>query len=293
MAENTTYHQFIQRYIRYIPSDVNWQTTPLQVYVLERMSEHLVLPTPLLKADYYHLVYLNKGSFLQQIGIEQYTIKAPAMMFIAEGEPFALKQVLEQVKGFVVLMDKRVVQGALNSIDLDKLLKVQHITRLTEGHANWVHRLLELLHQELASSSPSRGVGNGLFQALLHRLITLSEDTRETLSRSYQVASQFKQLLNEYVRQEKVVAFYAKKLHVSENYLNRCVKATYDRSCKQVIQETAILQSQVLMFESRKDISEISYLMGFESPSYFSRVFKKVTDQTPTQFRESLMHGLS
>ena len=293
MAESTTYHQFIQRYIKSLPSDGNWQTTPLQVYSLERMSERLVMPTPLLKADYYHLVYLSQGCFLQQIGIEEYTISAPSTMFVAEGEPFALKQILEPVIGFVILVDKRVVHGTLSTVDLDKLLNVQHIIRLTESQSDWTERLCKLLQEELIVSSPNRGVGNGLLQALLHRLISLSENSKETLSRTYQVASQFKQLLSEHVRSEKNVSYYAQHLNVSENYLNRCVKNTYSKNCKTVIQETAITQSQVLMFETRKDISEISYLMGFDNPSYFSRVFKKVTGHTPTQFRKSMMHGLS
>jgi two-component system, response regulator YesN len=37
----------------------------------------------------------------------------------------------------------------------------------------------------------------------------------------------------------------------------------------------------------RITVEEIAWIVGYEDPSYFGRVFKKETGLTPTQYREA------
>jgi AraC-like DNA-binding protein len=80
---------------------------------------------------------------------------------------------------------------------------------------------------------------------------------------------------------------------VSENYLNRCVKYTTNKPPKQHINEVVIYHSKVLLQDPNKDISQISYDLNFTDPSYFGRLFKQLTRQSPTEYRNSIRHDLS
>lgn len=292
MANKTSYNKFIEQYINTPPPGFQWQSTPAQIYPLEFISNYLIVPTPLLKADYHFIVYVSSGSFCQQVGIENYHVKAPSVLFVPEGEAFSIKSKQNDLFGFYILLENKSISQAVSKMELSDLLTIETTIDLDAKSNQWVNSICSLLYNEVSSNKPNRNIGTGLLQALLHKLKDLSGN-KITLSRQNEIANNFKHLVNELFKEHKSVGFYARELSVSENYLNRCVKAHYNKSCKQLVHETAILQSQVLMFETSKDISEISFELGFEDPSYFSRVFKKITGQAPSAFKKQIMHDLS
>ncbi|MFC0878489.1 helix-turn-helix domain-containing protein [Saccharicrinis sp. FJH2] len=292
MTQNTTYNNFIESYIKKLPTGFKWQNTPLQIYPLEFISKYLILPTPLLQADYHFFVYLNKGEFNHQVGIETYNIKAPAILYVPEGEAFSIKSVKDELVGFFILLEDKVISSTVSNDELPDLLAIETLINLNADNNQWLKTLCDLLYREISSIDPKRKVGTGLLQALIYKLNGLSKN-KKTLSRQNEIAIRFKQLANEHYKTHKYVKFYAKELGVSENYMNRCVKAHFNKSSKQIIQNIIILQSQLLMFSSSKDISEICYDVGIDDPSYFSRLFKKITGQTPSVFKNQIIHGLS
>lgn len=52
-----------------------------------------------------------------------------------------------------------------------------------------------------------------------------------------------------------------------------------------------IAEAKRLLFEKKHTVSEIAEHLGFESPEYFSRVFRRYTGQSPRSFRTSLVSG--
>lgn len=77
----------------------------------------------------------------------------------------------------------------------------------------------------------------------------------------------------------------AEKLNLSANYLSDFLKTTTGNSAIEHIHGYIIEQAQKRLILSDKSISEIAFELGFEYPHYFSRLFKKRTGLTPTEFR--------
>lgn len=290
--KNTSVEIFRQKYLAQLPDDFQWQETPVQIYPFEFISQYILLPTPLLKSDYYYIVYLNHGKYQQQIGSEIYNLKAPSLVFAPEGTIYAIRTLDKKVSGFFIQIENKIISSLISKGELPKLLAVETVIKLKNKGNQWLQNISELLYEEVRSSTPNPNVGRGLLKALLHKIIELSPGKKE-ISRQREIAIEFKQLVNQNYIDQKRVSFYTNALNISENYLNRCVKSEYNRSCKQIILETAIYQSEILLFDSSKDISEISYQIGFQDPSHFSRLFKKITGQTPTAFKKQIMHVLS
>ena len=289
MTHKTSIHNFVQRYIKTLPTGFQWQNTPVQIYPLEFISNYLVIPTPLLKADYHFLVLLNSGSFSQQVGIEDYHVKSSSVIFVPEGEAFSIKSIHDKLSGYFILLENKSVSSAVSKLELSDLLTIETIIKLDSESNLWINNICDLLYNEVSSKKPNRNIGTGLLQALLHKLKDLSGN-KKTFSRQNEIANSFKQLINKHYKKQKSVEFYARELSVSENYLNRCVKTQFNKSSKQIIQDTTILQSQILMFSSTYDISEICFQVGYDDPSYFSRLFKKVTGRTPTNFKKQVIY---
>ena len=292
MANKTTYYSFIERYIKELPPEFHWQRTPVQIYPLEFLSNYLEIPTPLLQADYHFLILLNSGSFYQQVGIENYLVKSPSVLFVPEGEVFSIKSLQNKLSGFIILLDNKSISSAVSKMELTDLLTIDTVIGLDLDDIHWLNSICQLLYTEVSANKPNRNIGMGLLQAILHKLKDLSGN-KKTISRQNEIANSFKHLVTKHYMNQKSVKYYASELSVSENYLNRCVKVQFNKNCKQVIQETTILQSQILMFNTTKDISEISFQVGYDDPSYFSRLFKKITDQTPSEFKKQIMQGLN
>ena len=67
--------------------------------------------------------------------------------------------------------------------------------------------------------------------------------------------------------------------HIAESILAQC-----NCNVKTYINQIRVNEAQRLMRDTELKISEIAYKVGFSSPSNFNRVFKRITNQTPSDF---------
>lgn len=99
--------------------------------------------------------------------------------------------------------------------------------------------------------------------------------------------SRFRQLVDEHYLTENGVEFYANRLCVSSNYLNRLVRLALGQSTKQYIQNRRIEEAKRLLRYTDLPVSNIADRLGFDTASYFVRAFSRQTGTTPLQFRAS------
>lgn len=83
------------------------------------------------------------------------------------------------------------------------------------------------------------------------------------------------------------VQLIASKLNLSPNYLSSMLKVLVGQSTKQLIHEKLISKAKEKLSTTEMSISEIAYLLGFEHPPSFSKLFKAKTKLSPTEFRHS------
>ena len=128
-----------------------------------------------------------------------------------------------------------------------------------------------------------------LLRALLYEVLVLLQkafpiETKKPVNAESRVV-RFQELVNEHFATETGVNFYADKLCVTPNYLNRIVQRTLGQTTKAYIQSRRIDEAKYLLRYSAMPIGLISDRLHFDTPSYFVRAFTKVTGQTPLQFR--------
>ncbi len=81
-------------------------------------------------------------------------------------------------------------------------------------------------------------------------------------------------------------AFVAEKMFMSQRQLNRKVKALTNIDTATYIREFRILFAKQMLKNTDSSITDIYMQCGFDSPSYFSKVFKQSTGMTPTEYRK-------
>lgn len=78
-------------------------------------------------------------------------------------------------------------------------------------------------------------------------------------------------------------------LHISPSYLSAEFKRCFDVNFVDYLTEVRIDAAKELLADPLRSSAEVANLVGYESASYFIRVFKKRTGQTPTEYRRSLL----
>jgi len=79
----------------------------------------------------------------------------------------------------------------------------------------------------------------------------------------------------------------AAQLGLSRSQTYRKVKSHFKRSVTKLIKETRLQQAAKLILEFDLHASEISYKVGFSSPSYFNKCFHKYFGITPGEYKEN------
>ena len=78
----------------------------------------------------------------------------------------------------------------------------------------------------------------------------------------------------------------AEKMFISQRQLNRKVKMLTNVDTATYIREFRILFAKQMLKNTDSSITDIYIQCGFESPSYFSKIFKQSVGMTPTEYRK-------
>ena len=124
----------------------------------------------------------------------------------------------------------------------------------------------------------------------LHRFYDRQFITRHKVNSD--VVAQFEQRLKKYYESGNIgmpnVAYFAEQANLSAGYFGDLIKKETGQTPKDMITLHMIGVAKQRLAASDDDVSIIAYNLGFEYPAHFSRMFKRVTGQSPSQYRESL-----
>lgn len=84
------------------------------------------------------------------------------------------------------------------------------------------------------------------------------------------------------------VDFLASKINVSTHYLSDMLRNLTGQNAQQHIHSKLIEKSKDFLITTNLSVAEIAYQLGFEYPQSFSKLFKKKTNLTPLEFKNSL-----
>jgi len=83
------------------------------------------------------------------------------------------------------------------------------------------------------------------------------------------------------------VQLIADELNVSPSYLSDMLRSLTGQNTQQHIQNKLLEKSKEILSTTNLTVSEIAYLLGFEHPQSFSRLFKNKIGMSPIEFRLS------
>ncbi|MGN7356554.1 helix-turn-helix transcriptional regulator [Paenibacillus sp. SAF-054] len=123
-------------------------------------------------------------------------------------------------------------------------------------------------------------------QMTFMKAVQCLEMDRHQKDRSAQLAEQVELYLKQHYDQPISNKDLSSHFHVHENYLARCMKATFNRTPLEYLLQYRLEQGRSLLIQTDASIQRITEEVGFSQVSYFSRCFKDRFGLSPHNFRK-------
>ena len=105
------------------------------------------------------------------------------------------------------------------------------------------------------------------------------------------LAQKIEEYLSVHLRGKVTLDEISSRFHYGKSSICDVFKRTYGDTIIGYHTNLKIEAAKRMIFEKKMTISESAEYLGFESPEYFSRTFKKFTGTSPRTFRSSLISG--
>jgi YesN/AraC family two-component response regulator len=105
----------------------------------------------------------------------------------------------------------------------------------------------------------------------------------------YRKISEIAKYINENHHENISLADIADDFYISKCYLSRIFKEITGFTVNEYINITRIKRAQQLLEQSDFNITEIADIVGYESITYFEKVFKKYLETSPLKYRKKFM----
>ena len=255
--------------------------------------------------DFWEMVYIDKGQMICTADKNRFLLKSGEMVFHKPNEFHNLSGD-QQTAPNVSILTFQCRSRAMHQLE-GKIFKLKPeekdiLSRLfAEGMATY--RLLDernpllqkLVKLENAPYGSSQVVKNllELFLIMLCRNtdVVTRRERRSAMIDGVDVPYHIKEILD--LLQENLygricVGDLAARLGKSESTIKQTFATFRSDGIIHYYNEMKIREAKKLIRQGQYNISQISDLLGFESPQYFSRCFKKFTHMTPREYKASI-----
>jgi AraC-like DNA-binding protein len=107
------------------------------------------------------------------------------------------------------------------------------------------------------------------------------------------LVSRMEKILDDYFTEEKsveslpTVEYLASELNLTSRYLSDMLRQHTGQNAQHHIHDKLIEKAKEYLLNEQFSVSETAYQLGFEHPQSFSKFFKKKTELTPNEFKQS------
>jgi AraC-like DNA-binding protein/mannose-6-phosphate isomerase-like protein (cupin superfamily) len=245
--------------------------------------------------DYYTILFIEKGQGTHFVDFMEYNIQDGTIYFIMPGQ---MHQVIftAEPKGWVItytdhfLISNSIPDKMINDIYLFNDYGQSPPLPINDRDLPVYISLVEqMFHFSQALESYTLEAVGALVKLFLiqsnNHCSLRKSNNPQLMETSKHLLRSFKQLLNKKFASAHMVSDYADELAVTADYLNKTVKNLTGKSAKEHIQSKLITEAKRSLLFSNVSSKELSYELGFEESAHFNNFFKKITGQTPSEFR--------
>lgn len=252
-----------------------------------------MLIQPHRKANYF-FVFMENGSLTHRVDLSDLTITNGQLFFVLPNQIHSVPaQKKEDIEYFKMSFDQNCLSLLPKQFSfLINPLNSQIISFESDARQR-VKTLFEILNTILHAGNDQKDAE--IILAHLNSLLTelnnayfksVAKEKPEPNKLSKYI--EFKIAVETHLTEQQSINTIANNLSVTTNNLYNIVKDYSGVSPKEFITNRLMLEAQRKLYYSRTTVKELAYELGFSDPDYFSKLFKKNTGKSISQFVESI-----
>ena len=246
--------------------------------------------------DYYTVLLVKKATGKHIIDFNTYPFHPHQVFFVSPGQ---VHQVVEEApgSGYVMTFSTQfLIENAIPLSFIEGLNLFQDygqsppLTPSAEQFNKltvYAGEIFTLSHSDAKMKALSIGAYLKLFLIDCNAICTALPIVGQTDVAEHHLITRFKALVNEFYTKEHSTSFYAGRLQISPDHLNRLIKSKVGKTAKEYIQSRISTEAKRLLFFSGLSNKEIGFALGFNEPANFSSFFKKCTHMSPSTFKKT------
>lgn len=241
------------------------------------------------KMTFYFFVFMQSGSSTYKVDLQDITITTGQLLFVLPNQILTPPLLKGNTEYFKIGFDENTLALLPQQFPfLVNPLDTQTI-HFEEDAKQRVKKVFEILNQLLHPEKEH--TDTAIVLAHLNALLTefnnayFKDKGQDRVSNTrLSKYIEFKLAVEEHLTQEHSVNTIAGKLALTTSSLYGIVKVFAGVSPKEFITNRLMMEAQRKLHYSKLSVKELAYELGFNDPDYFSRLFKKTTGKSISEF---------
>lgn len=245
----------------------------------------------------YEIYYLVSGERTYFIENRVYHVTAGSLVFINSNSIHMTSQCGESYHERIVieLLDEPLgrLLGTTGELSPAEFFRTkQGVIQLEPKEQQYVLALFDGIASEIAAQNPgyrfmaTAKIARLLFFALrCRRYVDAADTVALSTSATHQKVTEVASYISENCAQAGSLDNVARHFYMSKSYLSRVFKEYTGYTVNEYINVNRIQKARQLLAESDLNITEIAEVLGYESLTYFEKIFRKHTETSPLKYR--------
>ncbi|MXN92852.1 helix-turn-helix domain-containing protein [Flavobacterium sp. Sd200] len=255
-------------------------------------------------SDFYAIMFKKMKAGVINYGRTRYDHENGSLSFIKPRQIVEIKDVELEERGFIIYVHEDYLNGHILHNDIKKYgffdYEANEALHLSPREEEIIWELFTKITTEYNNTQDE--YTRDIILTHIDSILKYSQRfyKRQFINRtelSGKTVSKFNELLTSYFDSGKLklnglpnVKQMAEELNTSPRYLSDLLRQETGKTALELIHIFLIAEAKNMLQSTANTVAETAYVLGFENPPYFSRLFKKETGLTPVAYRNQFLN---
>ncbi|NIF04618.1 helix-turn-helix domain-containing protein [Chryseobacterium sp. Tr-659] len=254
-------------------------------------AEDLLLDKGIHRDSHYIFTCLEDGHVKMMVDFKTFEAQGSTIFCLLPGQVHQ-GLLMKDVSGWFVAIKAELVPDTVRSVFEESLAEIQPIS-IDKNQIKKLSTTANALHASYNDEMLSTREGFLVIQSLLNAFVGMfafiyTQENKPEISgesRALQLSRAFRILVRKEFKTMKSPSEYAERLHITRGYLTEIIREATGKPAQYWIHQEILTESKRLLAFTNLSVKEVAYELGYTDHAYFSRLFSKLEDQSPSEFR--------
>ena len=244
------------------------------------------------RTNFYQVIWIESGTSVQTVDFNPIEVIGGQVLFIAKNQVIRFDTSTHYQGQIILFTDLFFNRCEWDARFMKQLNRFNSFTGNTPIAMNeMMATFWRLIKEEFCRENDpfqSSLIHGYLSAFLVHAERQSGQNAVQAKNREYQIALQFAEWVELHYKSLRKVNDYLDLMGISDKILSKALQTVSGKTPKQFIDDRILLEAKRLLVYSNESIKEITFLLGFDEPSNFTKYFYKNTHINPAQFRTTV-----